>query len=437
MNGESVELLDSFFKTPFKMSDDHTEVKQETIDAFEKEINAGTPTSDVDDLLGDGGVLKTTIKEGTGFETPAIGSEVTVRYIGTLHDGGKEFDRNENFKFSVGKGQVIKGWDETLKTMRLNEICKVTLRSDYAYGSAGAGSSIPPNATLDFEIELKHFSNETDITKKKDGGIMKKIISSGNGYKSPKFESVCEINVTGSYKDRVFEETTKTITIGEETVIPGIEKALKSMKEGEIARFEIKAPYAFGSQGNAEFGIPSDATIFYELELVTLKQEEPYDLDTVADKIAGCELRKAKGNSLFTSGSYARAIKTYQRAIKFVDYLHDASEDEKLKANELKQICQLNIVQCQIKLKRWKDAKNNVEKVLEGDKNNRKGLYRRGLILSELGEWREAKKDFERCLEVDPDNADVKRQLALLDKKIKAQDAKEKALYTKVFSKMK
>lgn len=420
------------------MSDDHIELKNETVEeAFEKEINAGAPEDDVEDLTNDGGVLKRIIKEGEGFEKPADGSEVTVRYLGTLHDNNKEFDKNDTFKFTVGKGQVIKGWDVALRSMRLNEICKVTLKPEYAYGSSGAGSSIPPNATLDFEIELKHFTNERDITKKKDRGILKKIVESSSNYKTPKFESVCEVNVIGRYEGKTFDEGKRTIVIGEGSTIPGLEKAIKSMKEGEKAIFEIKAPYAYGEAGNAELGIPPNAAISYQVELLSLQQEEPYDLESVSDKIAGGEKRKEKGNELFKSGLYARAIKVYKRAIKFVDYLYDATDEEKSKAEEIKTACQLNSVQCYIKLKDWKEARKAVDKVLEKDKNNRKGLYRLGLIKSETGEWKDAKKDFETCLTLDPENADVKRQLAILDRKIKEQDAKDKARFAKIINKLK
>eukprot|EP00593_Proboscia_inermis_P003190 CAMPEP_0171295620 /NCGR_PEP_ID=MMETSP0816-20121228/4243_1 /TAXON_ID=420281 /ORGANISM="Proboscia inermis, Strain CCAP1064/1" /LENGTH=119 /DNA_ID=CAMNT_0011768437 /DNA_START=31 /DNA_END=391 /DNA_ORIENTATION=+ len=77
---------------------------------------------------------------------------------GTLASDGSEFDssvsRGSPFKFTIGVGQVIKGWDEGVALMSLNEKATLTISSEYGYGSRGAGGVIPPNADLKFEVEL-------------------------------------------------------------------------------------------------------------------------------------------------------------------------------------------------------------------------------------------------------------------------------------------
>jgi peptidylprolyl isomerase len=96
------------------------------------------------------------IQEGTG-PRPKSGDSVSVHYTGWLKSGEKfdsSHDRGQPIVFPIGKGRVIKGWDEGVGTMKVGGKRKLIIPSHLGYGDRGAGGVIPPGATLIFEVEL-------------------------------------------------------------------------------------------------------------------------------------------------------------------------------------------------------------------------------------------------------------------------------------------
>jgi peptidylprolyl isomerase len=101
-------------------------------------------------------VTKEIIK-GTGPEAKA-GESVTVNYVGVLYHGGKEFDaswrRSEPFTFTLGQGQVIKGWDQGVAGMKVGGRRELVIPAELAYGKNGSPPTIPPSAPLVFVVDL-------------------------------------------------------------------------------------------------------------------------------------------------------------------------------------------------------------------------------------------------------------------------------------------
>jgi len=112
------------------------------------------------DLVGDGGVLKRIQRAGSGA-VPQRGAMVEVHYEGTLAISGERFDssrqRGKSFKFKLGEGKVIGGWEVGISSMRVGEKAVLVCAPQYAYGDRGIPPTIPPSATLEFEVELLAF----------------------------------------------------------------------------------------------------------------------------------------------------------------------------------------------------------------------------------------------------------------------------------------
>lgn len=98
---------------------------------------------------------------GNGGEAK-IGDTVSVNYVGTFESGTKfdsSYDRNEPFSFTLGAGEVIKGWDLGVAGMKVGGKRELVIPPELAYGERGASPIIPPNATLNFTIELVKVSS--------------------------------------------------------------------------------------------------------------------------------------------------------------------------------------------------------------------------------------------------------------------------------------
>ena len=109
-----------------------------------------------------GGVTKEVTAEGAG-DFPPYGANVTAHYTGRLLDGSvfdSSVERGQPFKFQLGLGRVIKGWDAGFASMRKGEKAFLTCTPDFAYGAGGSPPKIPPAATLRFEVELLDWARD-------------------------------------------------------------------------------------------------------------------------------------------------------------------------------------------------------------------------------------------------------------------------------------
>jgi FK506-binding protein 4/5 len=212
----------------------------------------------MDDVVANGlpeGITKEILTEAPSdkWQKPKAGDEVSVHYVGTLQADGSQFDssrdRGQPFKFTLGKGQVIKGWDLGVGTMKKGEVAKFTLAPEFAYGDEGSPPKIPAKATLVFEVELISWESKDDLFG--DEGVIKTLTKEGTGWKKPKSGDEVMMNLKVDKPDgsTVEEKNDFEYVIGSDAlglVGKTCDKALTGMKRGEECTLKCTKEYALG-----------------------------------------------------------------------------------------------------------------------------------------------------------------------------------------------
>ncbi|XP_075647255.1 peptidyl-prolyl cis-trans isomerase FKBP62 [Castanea sativa] len=402
----------------------------------------------VKDICKDGGIFKKILTEGEKWENPKDLDEVLVKYEVRLEDGTL-IAKSEGVEFTVKEGCFCSALSKAVKTMKKGEKVLLTVKPQYGFGEKGRPASgdqgaIPPNATLQITLELVSWKTVSEITD--DKKVIKKILKEGEGYERPNDGSVVKLKLIGKLQDgtvflkkghgdgdELFEFKTD-----DEQVIDGLDKAVMTMKKGEVALLTIAPEYAFGSsESQQELAVvPPNSTVSYEVEMVSFdKEKESWDMNT-PEKIEAAGKKKEEGNLLFKAGKYAKASKKYEKAVKYIDYDSAFEEEDKKQAKALKVACNLNNAACKLKLRDYKEAEKLCTKVLELESRNVKALYRRAQAYIQLADLDLAEFDIKKALEIDPDNRDVKLEYKTLKEKVKEYNKKEAKFYGNMFAKL-
>jgi FKBP-type peptidyl-prolyl cis-trans isomerase len=411
------------------------EIAEET-----KRVEPYSPSDNAVDISPDkdGGVLKEIRKDGSGDEKPACGDQVSVHYVGFLPDGevfDSSRDRGEYFEFTLGRGNVIKAWDIGIASMRKGEKCILYCKSEYAYGERGSLPKIPPNATLVFEVELFSWTGE-DISEAKDGGILRHLITEGEGTDYPQDGANVEVALIGRYNGRVFEERTVNFVIGEgfeQNIATGVEKSLEHAKKGQRSNIKLTSQYAFDEEGRPDLNIPPNAEVEYDVTLINFQQAKKTWEMSDAEKLEKAGIYKEKGTNSFKQGKYKSAIKFYEKTLRMLE--HEPGLEGNEDSKQLQVAAHLNMTMCYLKDEEFAEAVQRANYALDLDKGNEKGIFRRGLAKLGLNDYELAKGDFETVLKIDPGNKAAANQIVICNQKIKIQNEKDKKLYSNMFRK--
>ncbi len=238
------------------------------------------------------GLKYTITRSGTGKQVMPF-DKVSVHYTGKLNlsDTSKfdsSRDREQPFSFTVGMGQVIKGWDEGILLLKVGDRATFTIPSGLGYGAAGAGNgAIPPNATLIFDIDVldavdgpKPQKIEPYAVAGKDtitmqSGLRFIKVQTGDGIRAEASRTV-DVHYTGYLMDGTkFDSSLDrgepiSFQLGTGMVIRGWEEGIAYMQVGDKLRLIIPPNLAYGDRG-AGGVIPPNATLIFDVELVNVK----------------------------------------------------------------------------------------------------------------------------------------------------------------------
>ncbi len=205
------------------------------------------------------------LTEGEGA-TAKKGDAVEVHYTGKLASNGKQFDSSvgkKPFAFTLGAGNVIKGWDEGVAGMKVGGKRKLVVPAKLAYGGRAKGTDIPPNSDLVFEVELLRIV-----------AVKSEDLKVGTGDVAEKGDLV-EVHYTGKLASngKQFDSSVGkkpfAFTLGAGEVIKGWDAGVAGMKVGGKRKLVIPAPLGYGPNGSPP-EIPPDADLVFEVELLKI-----------------------------------------------------------------------------------------------------------------------------------------------------------------------
>jgi len=394
------------------------------------------------DLSKDGGVLKKIIKVGTSDKLPSAGDTVYVHYTGVLAENGEKFDssrdRNEPFSFSLGKSQVIKGWDLGVSTMKIGEVCELLCRADYAYGSSGSPPKIPGNAKLKFEVELIRVEGE-DISPDRDGSITKSVIEEGEKYNCPAENAPVTVHAVGTFEGRIFYDKQVEFVLGEgsEVGLPeGVDRAIRRVNKGEKCCVTLKSRFGYGLHPPAEYNLPPNAEIEFTLFLPDFEKVKASWEMTESEKIEAAYHLKERGTKFLGDGKLSLALNKYNAIGVLLEHTTPTDDELKTKVEAVLVAGWLNCALVNMKQGETAESIKHCDKVLEKQPTNVKALYRKAQALQQRKEFNEAIETYNKVTEIEPNNKAASQQILVCKSQISELLALEKRRYAGLFDRL-
>jgi len=382
------------------------------------------------DLFQDGGVIKVEMQEGSGWKNPKDGDEVKLTLKAAAKDG-TAIEEKLGLEYVLGSGALgplSKAADKALQGMKKGEVAQLTCTEEYAYGSEKPGG-----ATVTLTLEQMYETK--DISFGKDKSLMKKAVVEGEGWDTAKDTAKVTLKVEaatdGASALPGFGAQVLEFVVGNGEVCDALEFAAADMKKGEKAILTCGRPLLCTEERLGLKTISADKVVL-TLEMQDFeKAKETYSMSE-EEKVEFGAARKEVGSNLFRSGRIELAMQRYKKVIELFSYIDNFKEENKVKAKDLKKVCELNRAACQLKVKDFSEARTSCDNVLKEDAQNVKALFRKAQAEHGLKNFDESMRIVKKVVEIDPQNKDARVLYKDAQAEQKKVDQEAKGLFAKM-----
>eukprot|EP00933_Yihiella_yeosuensis_P083740 TRINITY_DN9799_c4_g1_i1.p1 TRINITY_DN9799_c4_g1~~TRINITY_DN9799_c4_g1_i1.p1 ORF type:complete len:534 (-),score=125.43 TRINITY_DN9799_c4_g1_i1:76-1677(-) len=382
-----------------------------------------------DDVLGDGQAIKSVLEPGVGDEKPEAGDEVILTFGIKSSDGSILSEMSAEISYSLeidssdegktafgGLAQIL--LDSVIGSMRKGEKVEVLCK----HGS----SCIPKDCGCGHDIlvfiNLLEIQKTEDVSRAKDGSLIKRRLSEGQSWEKPEDSSQVTLLVE-KVQSRDSEESPLLnaplqieFCAGRGEVCDALEFAILTMTQGEKAVITASRSDLWA---DSKLGLSPDLTPPLRL-YVTLKSFDDFSYYNLTEekRLQWAQERKAAAARLFKDGRAALAERHYNDILGLFVQVNlgfrdgEFAEERRSKAAEMKLSCRLNIIACMLKLREHVKARDAATAFLREHPGHTKALYRRASASLALEDYEDAVRDLRRVLEVEPGSTESRRLLA-------------------------
>ncbi|KAA8495813.1 Peptidyl-prolyl cis-trans isomerase FKBP62 [Porphyridium purpureum] len=384
------------------------------------------------DIFGDGKAIKTILNEGEGWERPGRGSIPTVSVRVRDASGEKTLLAEQQITFTLGAQDAAVNAliDTVTKDMKAGAVWQVKASTPHSNWQGKLDSNV--EACI-YEIKLEKWMKVESVSK--DGGVMKKVLSDGEGWERPNEWSVVVISARGwvsGHTDRVFMELKERNSVVSNGELPdALESTILTMKKGERALVSIAPEHGYKVCAALK---PENVSLDDALEIeVTLHSFEPAKQTwsmTFEEKLSEMKVKKQRGNELFAEGRYGLAIKLYERTASYLAYsTSELQPNMQVEVNLLLVQTNVNLAICHEKQNDFESALKFCRKALAIDPSNIKALFREATALIELEDYFAAENVLNHGLAIEPENAALLLKKKQLHQRQKQHDARDKKVF--------